>query len=146
MSALDRHPDLVAATPLRSVSLAMNARLRRVMLALFLALAGVATVQRGVLTHGHATFPIFRQSYEHLAQGSDLYARYPLEQGTEERDRFKYSPTAALFFAPFTALPFIVGLLLWTLINVLAVYAAKKSAAVGLYLNRLRSSVPCSKG
>ena len=78
-------------------------------MALFLSLAAVATVQRGVLTRSHATFPIFRQSFIHLRAGQDLYARYPAEQGSEDRDRFKYSPTAALFFAPFALLPFVAG-------------------------------------
>ena len=37
-------------------------------------LAAVATIQRGVLTETHATFPIFRQSFVHLSEGRDLYA------------------------------------------------------------------------
>ncbi len=81
-------------------------------------------MQRGVLTRTHATFPIFRQSFVHLRNGQDLYARYPQEQGTEERDRFKYSPSAALFFAPFAILPFVLGLFAWTLLNSIAVYVA----------------------
>ena len=97
---------------------------RLILLALFLSLAAVATVQRGVLTRSHATFPIFRQSFVHLRAGQDLYARYPAEQGTEDRDRFKYSPTAALFFAPFALVPFVAGLLLWTVLNALAIYFA----------------------
>ena len=98
--------------------------LRRLALALFVILAAVSTVQRGVLSHTHATFPIFRQSFVHLEQGRDLYARYPTEQGAEERDRFKYNPSSALAFAPFSVLPFLAGLLAWTLVNALGVYAA----------------------
>jgi hypothetical protein len=60
----------------------------------------------------------------HLRAGQDLYAAYPNEQGTEDRDRFKYSPTAAMFFAPFALLPFVAGLLLWTVLNALALYFA----------------------
>src|SRR5437867_960216 len=75
------HPDRREATPVVSLrSTTTDVRLRRWLLALFLALAAVATVQRGVLTHTHATYPIFRQSYVHLAAGQDLYARYPREQ------------------------------------------------------------------
>ena len=103
---------------------AVRKRARLVLVALFLSLAAVATVQRGVLTRSHATFPIFRQSFIHLRAGQDLYARYPAEQGSEDRDRFKYSPTAALFFAPFALLPFVAGLLLWTVLNALAIYFA----------------------
>lgn len=96
----------------------------RLLFGLYIVLAVVATVQRGVLTERHATFPIFRQSFVHLSAGKDLYATYPSEQGTEDRDRFKYSPTAALFFAPFAYLPLVAGLALWTLLNVVALYAA----------------------
>ena len=102
----------------------LSSRARRGILVLFLALAAIATVQRGVLTRTHATFPIFRQSFVHLRAGQDLYAAYPAEQGTEDRDRFKYSPTAAMFFAPFALLPFVAGLFLWTAINALALFFA----------------------
>lgn len=84
----------------------------------------VATVQRGVLSRSHTTFPIFRQSFHHLVAGSDLYAAYPAEQGNRPQDRFKYSPTAALFFAPFAQVPFAFGLLLWNLLNVTALLFA----------------------
>jgi Glycosyltransferase family 87 len=103
---------------------ALGSRARRGILALFLALAAIATIQRGVLTHTHATFPVFRQSFVHLRAGQDLYAAYPGEQGTEDRDRFKYSPSAAMFFAPFAMLPFVAGLLLWTVLNALALFFA----------------------
>jgi hypothetical protein len=119
--------DAVAAidsVALRPWHLALSTRARRGILLLFLTLAAVATVQRGVLTHTHATFPIFRQSFVHLRAGQDLYAAYPKEQGTEDRDRFKYSPTAAMFFAPFALLPFVAGLFLWTALNALAVFFA----------------------
>ena len=107
---------------------------------LFVGIAAVATVQRGVLTRTHATFPIFRQSFAHLSDGSDLYARYPFEQGTEERDRFKYNPSAALGFAPLSLLPFVAGLLAWTLLNTLGLYAAvrrlfpERDATVALFI------------
>ena len=103
---------------------ALSSRARRGILLLFLTLAAVATVQRGILTHNHATFPVFRQSFVHLRAGQDLYAAYPGEQGTEDRDRFKYSPTAAMFFAPFALLPFVAGLFLWTALNALALFFA----------------------
>src|SRR4029077_18963489 len=64
------------------------------------------------------------QSFVHLRAGQDLYAAYPAEQGKEDRDRFKYSPTAAMFFAPFALLPFVAGLFLWTALNALAVFFA----------------------
>ena len=88
-------------------------------------------MQRGVLTETHATFPVFRQSFVHLSEGQDLYAAYPTEQGSEDRDRFKYSPSAALFFAPFAFLPIVVGLFLWTALNSLGLYAAVKRLIPG---------------
>ncbi len=118
--AVDQYEVRATTPPLH----ALSTRARRGILALFLTLAAVATVQRGVLTHTHATFPIFRQSFVHLRAGQDLYAAYPKEQGTEDRDRFKYSPTAAMFFAPFALLPFIAGLFLWTALNALALFFA----------------------
>ena len=110
--------------PSWSVSHALGSRARRCLLALFLLLAAVATAQRGVLTRSHATFPIFRQSFVHLSAGQDLYARYPDEQGARDDDRFKYTPSAAVFFAPFAAVPFVLALFLWTVLNVLALFFA----------------------
>lgn len=81
-------------------------------------------MQRGVLSRTHATFPIFRQSFVHLRAGQDLYARYPAEQGARDDDRFKYTPSAALWFAPFAVVPFVLGLFLWTALNVVALFFA----------------------
>jgi hypothetical protein len=108
-----------------------NRVLRRTVLILFAGLALVAAWQRGVQTTTHATFPIFRQSFPHLVAGTDLYDRYPAEQGTEERDRFKYTPSAAVVLAPLSTMPFLAGLLTWTLVNALAVYAAVRRLMPG---------------
>jgi glycosyl transferase family 87 len=107
-----------------SIRHAVSSRARQSILVLFLTLATVATVQRGVLTRSHATFPIFRQSFVHLSTGRDLYARYPDEQGSRDDDRFKYTPSAAVFFAPFAMVPFVLALFLWTALNVLALFFA----------------------
>ena len=53
-------------------------------------------------------FEIFRTASRHLVSGQDLYAEYP----AEHTDRFKYSPTFALLFAPFAWLPWPLALLL----------------------------------
>ena len=116
-----------AFSSLRLSAAAQTVTARRFVFMIFVALAVVATVQRGVLTNSHATFPIFRQSFVHLAESRDLYAPYPAEQGPEDRDLFKYNPSAALAFAPLTLLPFLAGLLAWTLINALGVYAAMRA-------------------
>ncbi len=99
---------------------------RRLVLACFIGLAVVSTAQRGMFTRSHATFPIFRQSFVHLVDGRNLYAAYPAEQGTEDRDLFKYNPSVAMTFAPLTLMPFLAGLLVWTLVNSLGVYAAMR--------------------
>jgi len=58
---------------------------------------------------------IFRESYHHLAEGTDLYAP------DEERyfDLYKYSPAFAVLFAPFSRLTDLAGLIVWNLLNAL---------------------------
>lgn len=107
----------IAGPPVREIGAAIARVPRAWILALYLAAVVISTVQRGVLDPSHTTFPIFRQSYHHLVSGKDLYASYPAEQGTAARDLFKYSPTAALLFAPFAVPAFALGLLLWNLVN-----------------------------
>lgn len=87
-------------------------------MALYAAEVAVATWQRGVVSREHTTFSIFRQAFVHLARHQNLYAAYPAEQGLAVADLFKYSPSAAVLFAPMTLLPFAVALLLWNLLNV----------------------------
>lgn len=69
------------------------------------------TAQRSFFPHDHWTFWIFRASFWHLIHQQDLYARYG------RHDLFKYSPSAALLFAPFAVPSFAVGLLLWNVLN-----------------------------
>jgi hypothetical protein len=96
-------------------------------------IAVVVTLQRGVLHRQHHTYPDFRESFYHLIRHQDLYAHYAA-QGT---DLFKYSPAFALLFAPFALPPFALGLLLWNLCNVFALYLAltallpRREAALG---------------
>lgn len=93
-------------------------RHRRGLLALYLAGVLIATWQRGVLPNDHSTFTIFRQSFVHLANHQNLYASYPAEQGAHPVHRFKYSPSAAVLFAPLSTVPAPVALLGWNLLNV----------------------------
>lgn len=76
------------------------------------------TVQRSFLPHRFWTFWIFRSSFWHLLHQQNLYARYG------SHDLFKYSPTAALLFAPFAIPSHAVGMLLWNAFNVGALIAA----------------------
>ena len=85
-----------------------------------------ATVQQGVLSRNN-NFRIFRAASRHLLAGYDLYAAYP----AEHFDFYKYSPTFALLFAPFTYVPFAPAMLLWNALNAGALYVA-----IGLVLPR----------
>jgi hypothetical protein len=99
-------------------------RQRLWLLALYAGGVVVATLQRGVWSREHTTFSIFRQSFTHLARHQNLYAAYPAEQGAAAVDLFKYSPSAAVLFAPLTLMPYPVALLFWNLLNAgLLVYA-----------------------
>ncbi len=40
----------------------------------------------------------------------------------QAHDYFKYSPSFALFFAPFAVLPFVAGLFLWNVVNAMSVF------------------------
>lgn len=103
------------------------ARQRLWLLALYAGGVVVATMQRGVWSREHTTFSIFRQSFLHLARHQNLYAAYPAEQGAAAADLFKYSPSAAVLFAPLTLIPFPAALLLWNLVNAgLLMYAVTR--------------------
>lgn len=70
-------------------------------------------------TGGHYShynnYIIFKNSFWHLIHGQNLYAQYPLDQ----YDVFKYTPTFAVLFAPFSAVPDFLGYPLWTALNML---------------------------
>jgi hypothetical protein len=84
------------------------------------------TVQRSYYPHDHWTFWIFRASFWHLVHQQNLYARYG------RHDLFKYSPTAALLFAPIAVPSFALGLLLWNVVNAgLLVLAIKRISREG---------------
>lgn len=70
-------------------------------------------------TH-YNNFVIFRQSFFHLRQEKDLYALYP----DQYWDYYKYSPSFALFMAPFALFPDWLGLILWNLVNCLLLFFA----------------------
>ena len=76
------------------------------------------TAQRSFYPHDHWTFWIFRASFWHLFRQQNLYARY------RHHDLFKYSPTAALLFAPIAFPPYPLALLLWNAANAVALIVA----------------------
>ncbi|TND08536.1 MAG: hypothetical protein FD123_2040 [Bacteroidetes bacterium] len=67
-------------------------------------------------------FEIFRYSFLNLLDGVDLYTLHP----AQHEDLFKYSPTFALFMAPFSFLPVGLGIVLWNLLNVFVLFFAVK--------------------
>ena len=91
----------------------------QLILVVYVAAALVVTIQRGVFQFAN-DFAIFRASFLNLIAGRDLYV-LRLDQA---HDYFKYSPSFALLFAPFAALPFAVGLFLWNVVNALALFFA----------------------
>ncbi len=72
-------------------------------------------------------FEIFRTAARHVLDGRDLYAEYP----EIHSDRFKYSPTFALLFAPFAWLPWPLALFLWSALNALALFVAVERVVPG---------------
>jgi len=68
----------------------------------------------GFYSH-YNNYIIFKQSFFHLIASQDLYIHYPQEQ----YDLFKYPPTFALLFAPFSMLPDFLGYSIWTALNLL---------------------------
>jgi hypothetical protein len=65
-------------------------------------------------------FLVFRNSFYHLIQHARIYGFMPGEQD----DQFLYSPTFALFFAPFALLPKYVGVVVWCVFNSLILFYA----------------------
>jgi hypothetical protein len=63
---------------------------------------------------------IFKYSFFHLLAGANLYDIHP----TEHWDYFKYSPTFPLFMGFLAYLPDVAGLVIWNILNALAVFFA----------------------
>lgn len=89
-------------------------------LIIYIILSATASIQSYLLINKsypqytqYNNYVIFKQSFFHLKENTNLYTHYYNEHG----DLFKYSPTFALLFAPLSYLPDIVGLSLWNLIN-----------------------------
>ncbi len=93
---------------------------------ILVATAGIC-IQCYLASHGkvytrYNNYVIFKQSFAHLIQHTDLYIPYVQEY----YDLYKYSPSFALFMGLFYYLPDIVGLLLFDLLNVVVFIAAIK--------------------
>jgi len=90
----------------------------------YVAIAFYSTLDRIGPDSHHTTFWIFRWSFWHLLHNTSLYAHYPAQQGGAAVDLFKYSPTAAMLFAPIALLPSLPAMLLWSLVNALGLCLA----------------------
>ncbi len=108
--------------PKPHASFVNDSRSEQWLLVVYVSAALVVTIQRGVFSFAN-DFAIFRASFWNLIAGRDLYV-LRLEQA---HDYFKYSPSFALLFAPFAALPFAVGLFCWNAVNALALFFALRS-------------------
>jgi hypothetical protein len=73
----------------------------------------------GVLCEQFQNFAVFRDSFFDLIQYRDLY--------TDSEGIFKYSPTFALLMAPFSALPYWTGVVIWNLLNSLCLFLGIKN-------------------
>ena len=88
---------------------------------------GRARAQLDHAVRPSGNFEIFRAASRHLLTGQDLYAEYPAEHS----DRFKYSPTFALLFAPLAWIPWPVALFLWSALNALLLFVAVERVLPG---------------
>jgi hypothetical protein len=101
----------------------------RFVLAAYVLVALIASVQAlllpphvfvGLPYKEYNNYIIFKQSFFHLIEGKNLYILYPGEQW----DLYKYSPTFALWMGLLAHLPDYIGLTIWSLGNVMALYTA----------------------
>lgn len=92
---------------------------RRLIFAAFVVTTVASTVVCSVVKQCN-NFLTFRWAFHNLIALRDLYVLHP----GQHDDLFKYSPTFALLFAPFTLPPFAVALLGWNLLNGLLLYYA----------------------
>ena len=96
----------------------------------------------GFYSH-YNNYIIFKQSFFHLIASQDLYIHYPLEQ----YDLFKYPPTFALLFAPFSMLPDFLGYSVWTALNLLLpVFAIYKLQGVSSRVKATMSALLLLEG
>lgn len=65
-------------------------------------------------------YKIFKHSWFHLLNGTNLYGLYP----DEHWDFYKYSPTFAMLMGSMSYFPDIVGLSIWNVLNAVTVYFA----------------------
>jgi hypothetical protein len=115
----------------------------RWLLGVYLATIAAVSIPKGFGDPDN-NFAIFRAAFGNLSAGRDLYAPHP----GQYLDLFKYSPTFAVLFAPFSALPLPLSILAWSALNALLLFYAVRRLLPGragtlalalLYLEVLRN-------
>ena len=115
---------VVAAADATGKALAANPQVNAVARSF---VGGRASAQLDHAVRPSGNFEIFRAASRHLVTGQDLYAEYP----AEHTDRFKYSPTFALLFAPLAWIPWPIALFLWSALNALLLFVAVERVLPG---------------
>jgi hypothetical protein len=82
---------------------------------------GYTETKAGPLT-SYNNYLIFKSSATHLFDGKDLYIHHP----EDHVDLYKYSPLFALLMAPFPFVPNWLGIIIWNLINLVALVIGLK--------------------
>lgn len=90
------------------------------------AVVAVITAQQ-VVSRDYNNYLTFSTSLKVLLAHESLYVPHP----EYHVDLYKYSPTFALFMAPFTWQPIATGLFCWNLLNGLALFAAVRALIAG---------------
>ncbi len=104
----------------------VNCQLSILFLSILSLVIVIASIHRYILGLDHIkNFLIFKTSFFNLINYHDLYGSQSY-QGID-LDYYKYSPVFALIFSPIAAMPVILGVIIWNLINSLLLFFAIKS-------------------
>ncbi|HEX8718609.1 MAG TPA: glycosyltransferase family 87 protein, partial [Gemmatimonadaceae bacterium] len=98
----------------------------RWLLGLYIATIIVISIPKGFWDPDN-NFAIFRAAFGNLIAGRDLYAPHP----GQYLDLFKYSPTFAVLFSPFSILPLPLSIVAWSALNALLLYYAVRRLLPG---------------
>ena len=98
----------------------------RWLLGLYIATIVVISIPKGFWDPDN-NFAIFRAAFGNLISGRDLYVPHPAQY----LDLFKYSPTFALLFSPFSILSLPLAILAWSALNALLLYYAVRRLLPG---------------
>jgi len=119
---------------------------RKFIFSVWVILAIVATLKQLRSGAEHNNYLIFTHTFYHALDRLNLYLRYPAEYG----DMNHYGPLFALIIAPFTLFPKFVGMFLWQIVNISALFYAvstlplknpKVTAVYWIISNELLSSL-----